>query len=105
MPTHLIRPDSLFVWVSPEVIEEAGISPWIELPIWLPRDDEYGGMHDADVSAAHSAGLACRPMQETVADTWAWLQTEGDPKPRPGKPQLGLDPAIEKQVIHRLARP
>jgi 2'-hydroxyisoflavone reductase len=97
--------DAELVWVSPEMIEEAGISPWIELPIWLPQDDEYGGMHDADVSAAHSAGLTCRPMQETVADTWAWLQTEGDPEPRPGKSQLGLDPAKEKQVIHRLARP
>ena len=39
--------DAELVWVSPEMIEEAGISPWIELPIWLPQDDEYGGMHDA----------------------------------------------------------
>ena len=54
--------DAELVWASPEVIEEAGISPWIELPIWLPDDDEYGGMHDGDVSAAYNAGLTCRPV-------------------------------------------
>ena len=97
--------DAELVWASPDVIEEAGISPWIELPIWLPQDDEYGGMQDADVSAAHSAGLTCRPMRETVADTWAWLQAEGDPEPRTDRPRLGLDPAKEKQVIDRLTRP
>jgi nucleoside-diphosphate-sugar epimerase len=93
------------VWVAPEVIEEAGISPWIELPIWLPDNAEYGGMHDGDVSAAHNTGLTCRPVQETIADTWAWLQAEGDPQARPGRPELGLDPAKENQVLDRLARP
>jgi 2'-hydroxyisoflavone reductase len=96
--------DAELVWASPEVIEEAGISPWTELPIWLPDDAEYGGMHDGDVSAAYAAGLTCRPMPDTVADTWTWLRTEGDPGPRPGRP-LGLDPIKERQVLDRLTRP
>lgn len=96
--------DAELVWVSPEVIEEAGISPWIELPIWLPQDEEYGGMHDADVSAAYAAGLTCRPMPETVADTWAWLQAEGDPAPRPDRPGLGLDAEKERRVLEGVAR-
>jgi 2'-hydroxyisoflavone reductase len=90
------------VWTPPEVIEEAGISPWTELPIWLPDDDEYGGMHNADVSAAHNAGLTCRPVHDTVADTWAWLKAEGDPPSRPDRPQHGIDPAKEQQVLNRL---
>ncbi len=90
------------VWVSPEVIEDAGISPWTELPIWLPQDGEYAGMHDGDVSAAYGAGLTCRPVGETIADTWAWLQAEGDPGPRPGRPPIGLDPAKEKRVLDEL---
>lgn len=97
--------DAELVWASPEAIEAAGIIPWIELPIWLPQNAEYGGMHDGDVSAAHNAGLTCRPMRETVADTWAWLQAEGDPEPLPDRPRLGLDSTKEKQVLHRLARP
>ncbi|MCW2881090.1 MAG: dependent epimerase/dehydratase family [Sphaerisporangium sp.] len=94
--------DAELVWVSSELIEEAGVSPWLELPIWVPSDAEYGGMHDSDVSAAHEAGLTCRPVQETVADTWAWLQAEGDPRLRPDRPEVGLDPAKEKQVLDTL---
>jgi hypothetical protein len=91
--------DAELVWVSPEAIEEAGISPWIELPIWLPQDEEYGGMHDSDVSAAVGTGLTFRPMPETVADTWTWLQTEGDPEPRH---RLGLDPDKERRVLEKI---
>ncbi|MFJ2031854.1 NAD-dependent epimerase/dehydratase family protein [Streptosporangium sp. NPDC087985] len=98
----VIGSDAELVWTAPEVIEEAGISPWVELPIWLPDDAEYGGLHSGDVSAAHNAGLTCRPVQATVADTWAWLQTEGDPRLRSDRPHVGLDPAKERRVLDRL---
>jgi 2'-hydroxyisoflavone reductase len=91
------------VWVPPEVIEAAGIQPWTELPIWLPPTDEYAGMHDGDVSAAYAAGLTCRPMTETIADTWRWLQEEGDPQPRPGLPEHGLSPDVERRVLAGLS--
>jgi nucleoside-diphosphate-sugar epimerase len=100
---HVTGSEAELVWASPEAIAELGISPWIELPIWLPHNDEYGGMHDGDVSAAHNAGLICRPMRETIADTWAWLQAEGDPEPPPGSPRLGLDPDKEQRALRRLA--
>ena len=96
--------DAELVWVTPEVIEKAGISGWIELPIWLPQNAEYGGLHTGDVSAVYRAGLTCRPIKETIADTWTWLQAEGDPTPRPDRPALELDPAKEKQVLDEAAR-
>jgi 2'-hydroxyisoflavone reductase len=87
------------VWVPPEVIEAAGIEPWTELPVWVPPDGEYAGLHDSDVTAAYAAGLSCRPVTETVADTWRWLQAEGYPAARPGRPTHGLDPERERQVL------
>ena len=87
------------IWVPPEVIEAAGIQPWTELPIWLPPSGEYVGMHDGDVSAIYAAGLSCRPVSQTIADTWRWLQEEGDPQPRPGLPQHGLSPEVEQRVL------
>jgi 2'-hydroxyisoflavone reductase len=95
--------DARLVWASPEVILAAGIQPWIELPIWLPPDGEAAGMHTGDVSAVLAAGLTCRPVEETVADTWAWLQTEGDPPAGPGRPAHGLDPDREREVLAGLA--
>ena len=87
------------VWVPPEVIEAAGIQPWTELPVWVPPTGEYVGLHDSDVSAAYAAGLTCRPVGETVADTWRWLQDEGDPPSRPGRPEHGLSPDTERRVL------
>ncbi len=94
--------NAVLAWTPAKVLEEAGVAPWTEMPIWLPRDEEYGGMHDGDVSAAYAAGLTCRPVEETVADTWAWLQAEGDPVPSPGRPRYGLDPAKEQTVLRSL---
>jgi nucleoside-diphosphate-sugar epimerase len=87
------------VWVAPEVIERAGIGPWTELPVWVPPDTELIGLHTGDVTAAYAAGLSCRPVEETVADTWAWLQAEGDPPDRPAGPRHGLDPARERETL------
>jgi 2'-hydroxyisoflavone reductase len=94
--------DAELVWVPQQVILDAGIEPWTELPIWLPRGGENDGMVTVDVTAACATGLSCRPVQATVADAWAWLQAEGDPEPRPGLPQHGLDPDKERQVLGSL---
>jgi 2'-hydroxyisoflavone reductase len=90
------------VWVSPDVIEAAGIEPWTELPVWLPPDGEAAGLHTGDVSKAYATGLTCRPVEQTVADTWAWLQAEGDP---PGLQRHGVDPDREREVLASLAEP
>jgi nucleoside-diphosphate-sugar epimerase len=88
------------VWVSPEVIKAAGIEPWTELPIWAPPDGELASLHDGNVSAAYAAGLACRPVEQTVADTWRWLQQEGYPPP--GRLEHGLSPDKERRVLASL---
>jgi nucleoside-diphosphate-sugar epimerase len=75
------EPDADLVWVDPERIESAGVSGWTDLPVWVPPTGDLAGLHDCDVSAAHASGLRCRPVEETVADTWTWLQREGTPTP------------------------
>jgi len=90
------------VWVGPDEVAAAGVSGWTDLPIWTPPTGELAPLHDCDVSAAHGAGLRCRPMEDTVADTWAWLQREGTPEPpnhRAG--ELGLSKDQERQLLGR----
>lgn len=85
------------VWLSPEQVAHAGVQGWTELPIWVPPTGELAALHDGDTRAAHDAGLRCRPMAETVADTWAWLQREGRPKhPRP---DTGFGPDAERRLL------
>ncbi|MEV4787717.1 SDR family oxidoreductase [Streptomyces tuirus] len=88
-------------WTEPGVILEAGIEPWTELPVWVPPgSDLHDALHSADVSRAVDAGLVCRPVEETVADTWRWLKDLGGVVPqRPDRPRSGLDPEVEAKLL------
>ncbi|MFI1207942.1 SDR family oxidoreductase [Streptomyces sp. NPDC020802] len=88
-------------WTEPDVILAAGIEPWVQLPVWVPPGSEsHDMMHRADVSKAVRDGLRCRPVAETVADTWTWLQDIGGAAPqRPDRPVVGLDPVVEAKVL------
>ena len=62
------------VWIDDEVLRNAGIEPWTELPLWLPDDDpQFAGFYLADDARASETGLAVRPLLATVAETSAWL--------------------------------
>lgn len=87
------------VWLTPEQVEAAGVSGWTELPIWVPPTGDLAALHDGNTSAAHEAGLRCRPMPETVADTWAWLQREG--YPTDVRPDTGFGPDAEARLLAR----
>lgn len=86
--------DANVVWVDEQVVLDAGIEGWSELPLWLPGDD-YKGMAMADTRRALDAGLTFRPLEETVADTLAWDRTvEGDrPTLAREKERIALDAA------------
>ncbi|MGH2947849.1 MAG: hypothetical protein ACRDPC_16620 [Solirubrobacteraceae bacterium] len=57
-------------------------------------------MHAANVERAHAAGLRCRPVRETVADTWAWLSALDGPAPlRADLDPPGLDRARERAAL------
>jgi len=88
-------------WTDPEVILEAGIAPWTGLPVWVPPgSDLHDALHSSDVSRAVAAGLRCRPVEETVTDTWSWLRSLGGVAPqRPDRPEKGVDPETEAKVL------
>jgi 2'-hydroxyisoflavone reductase len=68
------------VWVDDQALLDAGVGPWMELPLWLPGD-EHAGLLQADVSRAIAAGLTFRPLEETARDTLAWSLEAGEQRP------------------------
>jgi hypothetical protein len=76
------------------------VEPWTDLPIWLPPGGEHDAFHRSDVSKVIAAGLRCRPVAETVEDTWSWLRSIGGQAPmRPDRPPVGLAPAVEAKLL------
>jgi 2'-hydroxyisoflavone reductase len=89
--------DAELVWVDPDFLDERDVGEWMELPLWL-ADPGYGGMMAVDVSRAVAAGLAFRPLAETVADTLAWV-CAGD---APVDPPAGMKRERERELLARL---
>jgi 2'-hydroxyisoflavone reductase len=71
--------DATIRWVDEDFLLEQGVEQWMELPLWLAQSEaEWAHMQEADVSRAVAAGLAFRPLDETVRDTLAWAQARDD---------------------------
>ncbi|MBS2961661.1 NAD-dependent epimerase/dehydratase family protein [Actinocrinis puniceicyclus] len=91
------------VWAPDELLLERGVPVWSGLPLWSPRREPFAGVWDTDVSNALKAGLECRPIAETVRDTWAWLRDAPSLADDDGRINgHGLPPADEQRILEAL---
>jgi 2'-hydroxyisoflavone reductase len=89
--------DAEFVWVSDDYLDQAGVEGWTELPLWLPAA-KAAGLWAHDTAGAEAAGLACRPVRQTLQDTWDWMRSiEGGWLPSERTP--GLAPERERELL------
>ncbi|MFE0192591.1 NAD-dependent epimerase/dehydratase family protein [Streptomyces sp. NPDC058989] len=87
------------VWADPETLAEHGVKQWTEMPLWRT----HAGVWWVDSSRAVTAGLRCRPLHETIADTWAWLQADGRPVDHPRWADHGIAPEKEAKILASLS--
>jgi 2'-hydroxyisoflavone reductase len=97
--------DARLHWAPDDLLVEAGVEGWTEVPLWLPQD-EFPGTWRVGTAAAEASGLRFRPIEETVADVWAWLADDG--AERLGDWGIenrasGLAPERERELLARLA--
>ncbi len=85
--------DAHFTWVTDEFLVAHDVTPYLELPLWVPA--EYGGFNNFGIGRALAAGLTFRPLTTTIADTLAWLAL------RPGDYawRAGLSPEREADLL------
>ena len=90
--------DAEWVPVPEEDLLAAGVQEWVHLPLWLERSVARTAW-DVDTSRARQLGLPSRPLKESVADTWAWMQTSERPAPPAHRPEPGLPAELEAQLL------
>ncbi|HEY6893590.1 MAG TPA: hypothetical protein VI258_05455 [Rhodanobacteraceae bacterium] len=62
------------VWIDDARLLAHGVSPWVGLPLWLPESEpDSGGFMAMSCARAYEAGLAIRPLDDTIVATAAWL--------------------------------
>lgn len=97
---EVTRSDAQLVWVDETTVQALGAKPWTHLPCWVPEVGEFAGFLETDTTLAASTGLVCRPVTDTVADTWRSLQLDdGTPKQRQGRDVHGLPAEVELRIL------
>ena len=84
--------EAQIVWVSEQFLEENGVEPFMELPLWVPQ--EYAGMQALDCGKAIAAGLTFRPVSETIRDVLEW-----DSRRAEADLAAGLKPERERELL------
>lgn len=83
------------VWVDENWLVDQGVAEWTELPLWRNAAAPWG----METGPARADGLVCRPLAETVADTWAWLRDGGRPVEHERRVEHGIAPDREAQLL------
>ena len=89
--------DARLTWVSTEFLEAHQVSPWSDLPVWVPGEGDSAGFARRDIGRAVQAGLTFRPLPTTAADTLAWFRQQ--PAERQAKLRAGLPAAREAELL------
>ena len=83
-------------WITDEEwLAAQHITQWTELPLWRI----YPGTWAVDSTRARTAGLQCRPLRDTVADTWSWLTNGGASVTHERADELGISPEREQGIL------
>lgn len=80
------------VWASEEFLAAEKVQPYMQMPLWIPRD----GRSVVDCKKAIAAGLRFRPIADTVRDALQWAKTERGDKPFG---RTGLPAERERELI------
>lgn len=68
---------SSLTWVDEEFLAENKVGPWMQMPLWIPRD----GRRVYANARARKEGLRFRPLGDTIRDTLQWAKTERGNRP------------------------
>jgi 2'-hydroxyisoflavone reductase len=90
-------PGTQLTWVGSDFLLEQGIDG-AALPLWAEGEEDGANMSMASPAAAFAAGLAPRPLRDTVAD----IRAE-DRVPGSGRPGIGLPPEREAELLAQWA--
>ena len=80
-------------WIPESFLEGRGVSPWQDLPAWIPGDP----LMFVDVSDAVSSGLTFRPLVETAKETLEWDKAR--PAAERANRRFGMSRQRERELL------
>lgn len=91
------KSDAKFVWANADFLKKEKVTPWGDMPVWVPPAGDSAGFSRVSNKKAVAAGMTFRPLPTTVRDTLAWFRAQ--PAERQAKLKAGISPEREKEVL------
>jgi 2'-hydroxyisoflavone reductase len=92
-----LKSNAKLTWVPTDFLEAEKVSPWSDLPVWVPAKGDSAGFARRSIRKALAAGLTFRPLGTTAVDTLAWFREQ--PADRQAKLKAGLAPDREAALL------
>src|SRR3954471_6522832 len=70
-----LKSNATFTYADADFLEAQKVSPWSDMPVWVPPKGEEGGLSRTSIKKALAAGLTFRPLDVTARDTVAWFKS------------------------------
>jgi 2'-hydroxyisoflavone reductase len=92
-----LKADARFTWAAADFLDAQKVSPWGDMPVWIPADGDSAGFARRSIKKALARGLSFRPFGATAVDTLAWFKAQ--PAERQAKLRAGISPEREKELL------
>jgi 2'-hydroxyisoflavone reductase len=89
--------DARFTWVDAKWLESKEVSPWSDMPVWVPSQPDSMGFTRISSARAIAKGLRFRAPVDTCRDTLAWWATQ--PEERRAKLKSGISAEKEAELL------
>jgi 2'-hydroxyisoflavone reductase len=90
--------DASFTWVSDDFLLQEQVTPWSEVPLWMPEETTHlKGFMFINCDKAIAAGLRFRTLVDTIQATLDWHKMTG----RRGVVKAGLDSEKEQRLLDK----
>jgi nucleoside-diphosphate-sugar epimerase len=76
---EVANPAARLVWIPDQFLLEQKVTPFVELPLWIPARIDPGAPMRADIARARALGLRSRPIADTIRSTLAWHRSREEP--------------------------
>lgn len=89
-----------FAWADSDFLAAQKVSPWSDMPVWIPPTGDEGGFTQVSIKKALAKGLSFRPLSDTTLATLEWFRKQ--PSERQAKLRAGISAEREAEVLAAL---
>jgi 2'-hydroxyisoflavone reductase len=94
---QVTRADARLTWANADFLAAQKVSPWSDMPVWVPPKGDSAGFSRISVAKALGKGLTFRSVPDTTQATLDWFRKQ--PAERQAKLRAGIKPEREVEVL------